>query len=374
MLRAVRNPDLVRFMSLSFAPIDTRPDTQADDPTDEQLVERCQNAGCPQAANELVRRHLRRVRAVISSARADDALTIARVERWSSVFAESETRWTYRVSAARPFRDRVAWRLTANQRTLANGELQARGEADKPGEVTLPLRWPKVKDGTALAAQLSVSVGEVRHEQTVWILPRDPFVDRREWLLSLKLSVFDPPGDTLKVLKDSDVPHEQLRSREALDDVTEGIVIVGEGVSLKKHEGLIDDLRSLAGRGVPVLCLASADGEFSFPGDKPLAVSVQMRRADVIRELDKRLDTAWWPTGASQLRGLRVSSADDDVVMTISDDAKAWPWVESEYETGTGPLRPRFVWCGFGIVTAWDDGPTPRYLFAKLLERLSANP
>ena len=52
-------------MSLSFAPIDARPDTQADDPTDEQLVERCQNAGCPPAANELVRRHLRRVRAVI---------------------------------------------------------------------------------------------------------------------------------------------------------------------------------------------------------------------------------------------------------------------------------------------------------------------
>ena len=52
-------------MSVSFATIDARSDTQAGDPTDEQLVERCQNAGCTQAANELVRRHLRRVRAVI---------------------------------------------------------------------------------------------------------------------------------------------------------------------------------------------------------------------------------------------------------------------------------------------------------------------
>ena len=309
-----------------------------------------------------------------SSAGADDALTIARVERWSSVFAESETRWTYRFSAERPFRDRVAWRLTANQRTLASGELQARGMADKPGEVTLPLRWPKVKEGTALAAQLSVSASDVRHEQTVWIFPRDPFVDRREWLQNLKLSVFDPPGDTLKVLKDSEVSHEQLRTREALDDVTEGIVIVGEGVSLKKHDGLIDDLRSLAARGVPVLCLASTDGEFRFLSDKLLASSVQLRRSDVIRELDKRLDTAWWPTGASQLQGLRVTSVDDDVIAKISDDAKAWPWAEWEYEMGTGPFRPRFVWCGFGIVTAWDDGPTPRYLFAKLLERLSTNP
>ncbi|HLQ44337.1 MAG TPA: hypothetical protein VK137_06390 [Planctomycetaceae bacterium] len=316
----------------------------------------------------------------LSSARADDAVTIARVERWSSVFAESETRWTYRFSAEQPFRDRVAWRLTANQRTLASGELQARGEADKPGEVILPLRWPKVKEGTALAAQLSVSVGEVRHEQTVWIFPRDPLVDRREWLQSLKLNVFDPPGDTLKVLKESDVPHERLRTREALDDVTEGIVIVGEGVSLKKHDGLIDDLWSLAARGVPVLCLASADGEFSFPSEKPLATSVQLRRSDVIRELDKRLDTAWWPNGSSQLQGLRVTSVSDDVVVKISDDAKAWPWAEWEYEMGSGSdlresplIRPRVIWCGFGIVTAWDDGPTPRYLFAKLLERLSIN-
>ena len=315
-----------------------------------------------------------------SSARADDALTIARIERWSSVFADSETRWTYRFSAERPFRDRVTWRLTANQRTLASGELQARGEGDKPGEVTLPLRWPKVKEGTALAAQLSVSAGEVRHEQTVWIFPRDPFVDRREWLQSLKLSVFDPPGDTLKVLKESDVPHERLRTREALDDVAEGIVIVGEGVSLKKHDGLIDDLRSLAARGVPVLCLASADGEFSFPSDKPFAASVQLRRSDVIRELDKRLDTAWWPSGASQLQGLRVTSLDDDVVLKISDEAKAWPWAEWEYEMSTGSelressqTRSRFVWCGFGIVSAWDNGPTPRYLFAILLERLSIN-
>ncbi|MBC7818694.1 MAG: hypothetical protein IAG10_17535 [Planctomycetaceae bacterium] len=317
---------------------------------------------------------------VPSLVHADDALTIARVERWSSVFAESETRWTYRFSAEQPFRDRVAWRLTANQRTLASGELQARGEADKPGEVTVPLRWPKVKEGTALAAQLIVSAGEVRHEQTVWIFSRDPFADRHEWLQSLKLSVFDPPGETLKMLKDSDVPHERLRTREAVDDVTEGIVIVGEGVSLKKHDGLIDDLRSLAARGVPVLCLASADGEFSFPSDKPLAASVQLRRSDVIRELDKRLDTAMWPTGASQLRGLRVTSASDDVVATISDDANAWPWAEWDYETGpmSDPAkmdlsRPRFIWCGFGIVTAWDDGPTPRYLFVKLLERLSTN-
>ena len=314
-------------------------------------------------------------------AQADDKLTISRVEHWSSVFAETETRWTYRFAAEQPFRDRISWRLTANQRTLASGELAARGEADKPGEVSLPLRWPKVKDGAALAAQLIVSVGEVRHEQPVWVLPRDAFADRREWIKSLKLSVFDPSGETIAVLKDNDVPHERLRSREALDDLTEGIVIVGEGVSLKKHDGLINDLRSLAARGVPVLCLASTDGEFDFPGEKPLAASVQLRRADVIRDLDKRLDTASWPKGASQRTGLRLASMSDEVVANVSEDATAWPLAEWEFENSTAvdrlearAIRPRLIWCGFGIVSAWEDGPSPRYLFVRLLERLAAQP
>ena len=52
-------------MSVSFATIDARPETRAGDPTDEQLVEQCQNSGCAQSASELVRRYLRRVRAVI---------------------------------------------------------------------------------------------------------------------------------------------------------------------------------------------------------------------------------------------------------------------------------------------------------------------
>lgn len=125
--------------------------------------------------------------------------------------------------------ERAAWRLTANQRTLASGELDARGAVDKPADVTIPLRWPKVKEGAVLAAQLTVSVGEVRHERAVWVFPRDPFADRREWLKELKLTVFDPPGETVEVFKDNNIPHGRIRSRDALDNVTEGIVVIGEG-------------------------------------------------------------------------------------------------------------------------------------------------
>lgn len=308
-----------------------------------------------------------------SSTYADEALTIARIERWSSVFAESESRWTYRVSAERPFQERAAWRLTANQRTLSSGELEVRGQAGQPGNVTLPLRWPKVKEGTALAAQLSVSAGDVRHEHAVWIFSRNAFSDRRDWLSSLHLKVFDPQGETVEVFNEHEIPHEQIRSRETINEVVEGILVVGEGVSLKKQDGLIDDLRNLANRGVPVLCLASSEGEFSFSDDKPLALAIQLRRSDVIREFDKRLDTAWWPKGASQLRGLQVGSAADEVVFEINDDGKSWPWCEWQFKNRSEEFdQPtRLIWCGFGIIHSWDNGPTPRYLLIKILERLA---
>lgn len=308
----------------------------------------------------------------LASARAEDAVGIVPVERWSNVFAEGETRWTYRVTADRAFQERLAWRLTANQRTLAGGELDAQGDADKPANVTIPLRWPAIKDGVVLSAQLTVSIGDVRHERPVWIFSRDPFAGRHEWLESLKLTVFDPPGDLVKVLEDSKIPHERIRSRDALDEVTTGIVIVGEGVSIKKHEDLIDDLRRLAARGVPVLCLASAEGEFAFLSNKLVATALQLRRADVIRELDKRLDAAWWPKGSSQWRGLQVTSSADDVLAEVSDAANSWPWAEWQFESSVDEQpRPRCIWCGFGLVSAWNDTPTPRYLFVKILERLT---
>ena len=305
--------------------------------------------------------------------RADEPVTIERVERWSNVFADSETRWTYRISCDKPFRERVVWRLTVNQRTLASGELEARGAPNKPSEVTIPLRWPTAKAGTVLTAQLSLSVGDDRHEQTVSVFPRDSFAGRSSWLESLKLKVFDTSGETLSLLKENDVPHEQLRTRDALDEVTDGIVIVGEGVSLKKHNGLIDDLRTLAARGVAVLCLASADGDFHFLREKPLAMSVQLRRAEVIGDLDKRLDTAWWPKGPSQQKGLRIASSSEDVISEISDDARAWSWCEWQFdrESNMSSKPSRLIWCGFGIVRSWDDGPTPRYLLTSILERLS---
>ena len=316
------------------------------------------------------------LRLSMSTARAADEITIEPAERWSSVFAGAETTWTYHIRSKQPIRERVAWRLTANQRTLASGEAEARGDADKPAEVSIPLRWPNVKDGVVLGVQLSVSVGETTHVKPVWVFPNDPFSDRQEWLKQLNLMVFDPEGDTVKQFEASDIPHSRIRQRDALDDVTEGIIVIGERTSLAKHDGLLDDLQATAARGIPVLCLASEEGHFPWPGKADRIGSVTLRRTDVIRELDKRLDAAIWPSGKSPVsRGLIVTTRQDDVIAEVSEKPTAWPWCEWLFashchDNESSKETTRLIWCGFRVIEAWDDGPTPRYLLARMFERL----
>lgn len=308
---------------------------------------------------------------VASRVTAADEIELQPVERWSAVFAETSAKWSYRAASDAAFRERAAWRLSAEQRTLASGEVDVQGDRDKSAQFNIPLRFPSVKEGVVLDLQLSVTIGEVKHVKPVWVFPLDPFANRREWLRELKLTVFDPEGDTIKQFEASEIPHERVRQRDALDDVREGIVVIGERTSLTKHDGLIDDLQSLAVRGVPVLCLSSEMGRFEWPGKAAPIGSVSLRRSDIIREIDKQLDGVSWPPGKSpHSRGLIVTAHQDDVVAEVSEEKTAWPWCEWTF-AGESAQPTRLIWCGFDLIESWESGPIPRYLFVRILERLA---
>jgi hypothetical protein len=58
------------------------------------------------------------------------------------------------------------------------------------------------------------------------------------------------------------------------------------------------------------------------------------------------------------------------VVGEVAAGADGWAYLEAEY-----PSRGRLVICGFGLLgKPWDAGPTPRYLFARMLEHITRKP
>jgi len=90
----------------------------------------------------------------------------------------------------------------------------------------------------------------------------------------------------------------------------------------------------------------------------------------VIGELDKRLDASAWPPDGEVAAGSLVLKSDRDrVIAQVVDPNAGWPWLEFRFAQGRGKL----IVCGFGLMQKWNTGPTPRFLFARLLEYLSAD-
>ena len=307
---------------------------------------------------------------------AEPTAEITPLEGWSAFFSGDQVKLRYRLQSSETMKGRLAWSHSAQRRPIARGERAVTVDETKPTEVEIPLQLPEVRDGvvfdTDLTVQLLDSRGEVvaEHQRVVRLFPRDPFSDRHEWLEELKIVLYDPPGQTADVFDDAEVPYKTARSLSNLEETSEGIVVIGEGVSLADHANLPEVMTKVAASGVPVFCLAPADGRLAFPGseaEQPTAASVSLRRGDVITELDKRLDAeAWPPDGELTVTGLEMTSFRGRVLLSVAESPQLWPWFEVTYPDGG-----RMIVCGFGIIRCWQAGPTPRYLLASVLEQLS---
>ncbi|MCY2991375.1 MAG: hypothetical protein NTY19_26400 [Planctomycetota bacterium] len=325
---------------------------------------------------------------------ADAKLRIEPRETWSAVFGDSEMTFNFELSSTEPFDGQVGWVLSAKNRTILRGEAPAAILPDKPATVTVPLRIPPVKEGLVFGTELTLSVHEkggrkpvVSLVKPLWIYARDPFVDRSQWLKDLKLMLYDPAGKTAAVFDQAHVPFRELRNTAAIAELQEGLLVIGEDVSLDDHRDVAEAVCQLAANGVPVLCLAAADGAFELPGggevtrsgadadqDERLLPrgsgrpqSLTFRRADVLADLDHRLDAQGWPPdGKLVAHGLALASEHGRVVAQVTESADGWAWLQMRYP----PPGATLVVCQFTIIQRWDAGPTPRFLLARLLEYL----
>lgn len=317
--------------------------------------------------------------ATLTASAAERQVSIEPVEKWSDVFSDSAVTFHYAVRAAAPLEGRLGWSLSVNQRTVEHGEQPFEAAAGQATEVAVALKLPTVKAGVILKSQLSVAVyvpgaqqPAATHSKPLWIFPRDPFADRQQWLKGLRITLFDPQRTTDDVLRQAGVPFQLLSNPAALDAVTEGLLLIGEGTAWRDHRALGESMMKAAARGVPVLCLAPGEGAIVLPGsegaEQPSPVSLTLRREDIITELDQRLDAvAWPPQGQMAASRLAIKAGREQVLLEVTEDAHGWPWLEVSYPAAKG----RLVVCGLAIIRPWESGPAPRYLLAELLTRLS---
>lgn len=279
------------------------------------------------------------------------------------------------------FKGRLGWRFSVGLATIQAQETPLEPAGQKLRRVTLPLRVPYVRPGLVVKGKLAVHVvGEGQrqaaadYEQSVWIFSPQPFADRAEWLKTLKITLFDPGDTTGTVLRKNAIPFETAETSALLADVKEGLILVGEGVSLDEDDALPAILVKAAARGLPVLCLAPARGTFPLPGADnaglPAPEGMSLCRPDIITRLDERLDArAWSPTGKNVVSGLSLKAVEGSVKAEVTGGSQGWPWLEMRYAN-----RGKLVICGFGIMRDWDAGAAPRYFFARVLEKLAAAP
>ncbi|HEY8241576.1 MAG TPA: hypothetical protein VIH35_09020 [Kiritimatiellia bacterium] len=292
-------------------------------------------------------------------------------EGWSACFAGKEFVLHVEPGAAVSAGDRLAWSIESGGRILIRRE-----EALEEGTaVECRFSAPDVKEGVVLPvnfhAQVLGSDGQPRSAELVRrlnVFPEDAFHDRAAWLKERRIVLFDPVGDTAALFKEAGIPFEPARSPDAIDASSGGIVVIGEGASFASSKGLAGQMVSWAGAGLGVLCLAPSEGGFALPGanaEEPAPDRMAWRRSDIIKELDKTLDSgAWPPDGVVNSRSLLITTDRQGVRVSVQSDAAAWAWMEAGYGPG------RVIVCMPEIVAKWSASPVPRYLLLAILQHL----
>jgi len=307
------------------------------------------------------------------AAAADNPAPLKLGDAPTNFFADSTATLHVEVPAELAKR-RVVWVHATNEgRVFSRGEAKVAPLAGANQAAKIELRLPSVKPGVILEGVLNFSIladnGRDRlasGDARVIAFPKDPFLDRGQWLKGLKITLYDPKEKTAAVFKSAEIPHETIVNAAALSEIKEGILVIGEGLSLREERGLAEVLVAAAAGGLTVLCLAPAEGSLPLAGDDfKKAKSFACRKESIITELDKRLDAQAWSGGRKVVASrLALRGEGPGVAAEVDLDQGDWPWLDVAFARTPG----RLVVCGFGLVEAWDASPTPRFLLARILE------
>ncbi len=282
----------------------------------------------------------------------------------------------------------TSWFLVANGRTLARGN-------GKPTPILSPdgstngstngsimfaaIQLPTLNESVTLAAELQISWTEdgqtYRDKRPITIYSDDPFSSKKKLFEQADIQLFDPIGKTAERLDAHEIPYAVLPNLNAIDSTNKGIVLVGEGVSLREQRQLAEALLLAAQRGLQVLCLAPLEGDFPLTvqsgNTRTQPSRVLLERDDFVYRYDKRFDSIargslWVLTTKKNAVIFRAGAAPD------LDPLDSWALLTCDFparseETPGG----RLIVCSAGIIQHWQTSPVPRYLFIHFVQELS---
>lgn len=246
----------------------------------------------------------------------------------------------------------VAWQASAARRPFASGVVEPR-----TGKLEIRLRTPQVKEGVVLPIQ--VAAGDSLFK--IHIFGRDPLADRHNWAEALQIVLFDPSGETAKAFGTINLPYRQLTGLGGLAAVTEGIVVVGEGLSFADHPELDDTLCCLARQGVPVVLLAPGSGNFRVADPPP--TRFELRDESVGQQIDPQT-----VGDLKRSRGYRVSGDGNGPVLRITVQRSDYAWGDFRFDNKRG----RLCCLTWNLLETWETSPAPRFFFVRLLEIVSS--
>lgn len=319
---------------------------------------------------------------VASVADADD-VRITPIENWSTAFAGDEVKVGNRVTSDKATDGTLRWSHSANQRTIARGEVELQPSGDASATAEFLLRPVELQDGVVFATTIRTefvprgkNTPVASLERTLWLFPRDPLNGKAEWAKALDIELFDPAGITAKRFDDMKLPYRSVRNVAVLNDPNQhGVLIIGEGVSLLRNRSLAETILQAAAAGRRVILLAPTDGSLPVPGTEgdglPEGVvpgELRFAREHIIAEFDKRFDAVAWQGTGNTIPSSRflIESRRGRVEAVVSEQSSAWPWLEVRFPNNRGVL----LVCGFQVIQYSDHGPTPGFFLTRILESL----
>ncbi len=302
------------------------------------------------------------------------AVDLCLLDHFSCTFPATTTVWRIQANAAAPVE--ITWELTLASAVADRGQFLA--DAAKAGHtLDLPVRIPPLREGVTgqatLIVQATAGGQSARLVHPVWILTADPWSGLRTELAKNPLRVFET-GEALSTkLNGAGAKVTALRNTAALAALTNGLVLVAEGVSLRAQRSLGEALVRAAAGGARVLLLAPSDGTLPLPGHEALSglprPALRLEEgAAALQRLDKRLDANAWPGQASAVTASCVLSAErrkPEAEWAAGTDG--WAWLDLDFRAGGGG---RLLAVGWAPVQAWERGPAPRYALAALLRHV----